>query len=97
MQVDLRAVAFDGWRHAPGHANVHHHSGLRAWKIGLANVMKEEAVVRGGRLAVRNLLVAGAVRTLGHCGNGIPCCSSRSLSYVGRPRAGFDTHKNLAI
>ncbi len=67
---------------------------LRAWKIGLSNVLREELVVRGSRLATRNLLVAGQI-ALSVMVVTASLLLLRSLSYVRNLPVGFDIHKNL--
>jgi putative ABC transport system permease protein len=96
MQVDLRVVAFTVGVTLLATMMSTVTPALRAWRIGLANVLKEEVMVRGGRLAVRNLLVAGQI------GLSVVVVTAslllfRSLSYVANLPAGFDIHKNLVV
>ena len=96
MNVDLRVVAFTVGVTLLATLLSTITPALRAWRIGLANVLKEEVMVRGGRLAVRNLLVAGQIGL-----SVIVVTASlllfRSLSYVANLPVGFDIHKNLAV
>ena len=96
MQVDLRVVAFTVGVTLLATMMSTVTPALRAWRIGLANVLKEVVMVRGGRLAVRNLLVAGQI------GLSVVVVTAslllfRSLSYVANLPAGFDIHKNLVV
>jgi len=67
---------------------------LRAWKIGLSDVLKQEAIVRGSRLSARNLLVAGQI-ALSVVVVTASLLLFRSLFYVANLPVGFDLHKNL--
>jgi predicted permease len=72
---------------------------FRAWKVGLAGVLKGEEVVivRGSRrLTARNLLVIGQM-ALSVVVMTISLLFFRSLTHVRDVPAGFDTHKNLAV
>ena len=69
---------------------------LGAWRIGLANVLKEEVMMRGGRLRVRNFLVAGQI-ALSLIVVTASLLLFRSLAYVANQPVGFDIHKNLAV
>jgi len=72
---------------------------LRAWKVGLAGVLKGEEVVilRGSRrLTARNLLVVGQM-ALSVVVMTVSLLFFRSLSTVRDLPAGFDTHRNLVV
>ena len=96
MRVDLRVVAFTVGVTLLATLLSAVTPALHACRIGLANVMKEEAMVRGGRLIARNFLVASQVAL-----SVIVVTASlllfRSLAYVANLPVGFDLHKNLAV
>jgi putative ABC transport system permease protein len=96
MQVDLRVVAFTVGVTLLATLLSTVTPALHAWRIGLANVLKEEVVVRGGRLIVRNSLVAGQI-ALSVMVVTASLLLFRSLSYVANIPVGFDIHKNLAV
>lgn len=96
MQVDLQVVAFTVVVTLLATLMLTITPALRAWKIGLANVLKEEVMARGGYVTTRNFLVAGQIAL-----SVIVVTASllllRSLSYVANQPVGFDIHKNLAV
>jgi predicted permease len=96
MRVDLQVVAFTVGVVLLATLMSTITPALRAWRIGLANVLKEEVMVRGGRLTVRNLLVAGQI-ALSVMVVTASLLLFRSLSYVANLPVGFDIHKNLAV
>ena len=72
---------------------------LRAWKVGLAGVLKgEEAlIVRGSRhFSARNLLVVGQM-ALSVVVITVSLLLVRSLAKLRDLPAGFDTHRNLVV
>jgi putative ABC transport system permease protein len=96
MQVDLRVVAFTVGVTLLATLLSTVTPALHAWRIGLANVLKEQVMVRGGRLIARNSLVAGQI-ALSVMVVTASLLLFRSLSYVANIPAGFDIHKNLAV
>jgi putative ABC transport system permease protein len=96
MQVDLRVVAFTVGVTLLATMMFSITPALRAWKIGLAGVLKEEVMVRGGRLTVRNFLVVGQI-ALSLIVATASLLLFRSLAYVANQPVGFDIHKNLAV
>ena len=97
MRVDLRELAFTAGVSLLATMMFTLTPAFRAWKVGLAGVLKgEEAViVRGSRrLTARNLVVVGQM-ALSVVVMTISLLFFRSLSKVRDLPAGFDTHKNL--
>ena len=99
MRVDLREVAFTAGITLLATLIFALTPALRAWKVGLASVLKgEEApIVRGRRhFTARNLLVVSQM-ALSVMVVTASLLFFRSLSYVRNLPVGFDTHKNLAV
>jgi putative ABC transport system permease protein len=99
MQVDFREVVFTAGVTLLATLMFTLTPALRAWKVGMAGVLKGEEVVivPGSRhLTARNLLVAGQMAL-----SVIVVTTSlllfRSLYHVRNLPVGFDTHKNLAV
>jgi predicted permease len=99
MQIDLRELGFTAGTALLATLLFTLTPALRAWKVGLAGVLKgEEAVILRGsrRFTARNVLVVGqmalSVVVMTMC-----LLFYRSLSRVLDIPAGFDTHKNLAV
>ncbi|MFB3920476.1 MAG: ABC transporter permease [Terriglobia bacterium] len=93
-RVDLRVVAFTVGVTLLATLLFSITPAMRGWKIGLANVLKEEAVMRGNRVTPRNLLVAGQM-ALSVIVVTVSLLLIRSLSYVRNLPVGFDIHRNL--
>jgi putative ABC transport system permease protein len=99
MQIDLREVAFTVGITILATLMFSLTPALRAWKVGLAGVLKggETAIVRRGRrLTARNLLVVGQVAL------SVMIVTTfllfyRSLHNLRHLPVGFDTHKNLEV
>jgi putative ABC transport system permease protein len=99
MQVDVRELAFTAGMVVLATVLFTLTPALRAWRVGLAGVIKgEEAViVRGSRrITARNLLVVGQM-ALSVVVMTVSLLFFRSLFKVRDLPAGFDTHKNLVI
>jgi putative ABC transport system permease protein len=99
MRVDLRELGFTAGIAILATVLFTLTPAIRAWKVGLAGVLKgEEAVlVRGSRLfTARNLLVVGQM-ALSVVVMTISLLFFRSLSTVRDLPAGFDTHRNLVV
>jgi putative ABC transport system permease protein len=99
MRVDLRELGFTTGIALLATVLFTLTPAFRAWKVGLAGVLKgEEAVlVRGNRLfTARNLLVVGQM-ALSVVVMTISLLFFRSLSTVRDLHAGFDTHRNLVV
>jgi predicted permease len=99
MQVDIRELAFTAGMVALATVLSTLTPALRAWRVGLAGVIKGEEVVivRGNRLiTTRNLLVVGQM-ALSVVVMTVSLLFFRSLSKVRDLPAGFDTHKNLVV
>ena len=99
MRVDLRELGFTAGIALLATVLFTLTPAFRAWKVGLAGVLKgEEAVlVRGSRrFTARNLLVVGQM-ALSVVVMTISLLFFRSLSTVRDLPAGFDTHRNLVV
>jgi putative ABC transport system permease protein len=99
MRVDLRELGFTAGIALLATVLFTLTPAFRAWKVGLAGVLKgEEAVlVRGSRrFTARNLLVVGQM-ALSVVVMTISLLFFRSLSTVRDLPAGFDTHRNLIV
>ena len=99
MRVDLRELAFTAGISLLATVMFTLTPAFRAWKVGLAGVLKGEEVVivRGSRrLTARNLVVVGQM-ALSVVVMTISLLFFRSLSKVRDLPAGFDTHKNLVV
>ena len=99
MRVDLRELGFTAGIALLATVLFTLTPAVRAWKVGLAGVLKgEEAVlVRGSRrFTTRNLLVVGQM-ALSVVVMTISLLFYRSLSTVRDLPAGFDTRRNLVV
>jgi len=99
MQVDLREVAFTAGVTLAATLLSTLASAFRAWRVGLAGVLKgEEAALvhRGHRFTARNLMVAGQI-ALSVILMTTSLLFLRSLYRARNLPVGFDTHKKLAV
>jgi len=99
MQVDFRELGFTAGVALLATVLFTLTPALRAWKVGLAGVLKGEEVVivRGSRrFTARNLLVVGQM-ALSVVVMTVSLLFFRSLSTVRDLPAGFDKHRNLAV
>jgi len=99
MRVDFRELAFTAGIALLATLLFTLTPAFRAWKVGLAGVLKgEEAVMLRGsrRLTARNLVVVGQM-AISVVVMTISLLFLRSLFKVRDLPAGFDTHKNLIV
>ena len=99
MQVDVRELAFTAGIALLATVLFTLTPAFRAWRVGLAGVIKGEEVVivRGSRrITARNLLVVGQM-ALSVVVMTVSLLFFRSLFKVRDLPAGFDTHKNLVV
>jgi len=99
MRVDLRELGFTAGIALLATLMFTLTPALRAWKVGLAGVLKGEEVVivRGSRrFTARNMVVVGQM-ALSVVVMTTSLLFFRSLSKVRDLPAGFDTHKNLVV
>jgi putative ABC transport system permease protein len=99
MQVDLREVAFTAGVTLAATLLSTLTSAFRAWRVGLAGVLKGEEVTLvhwSHRLTARNLMVAGQI-ALSVILMTMSALFLRSLYRARNLPVGFDTHKNLAV
>jgi putative ABC transport system permease protein len=99
MHVDLRELAFTTGMVVLATVLFTLTPAFRAWKVGLAGVIKGEEVVivRGSRhITGRNLLVVGQM-ALSVIVMTVSLLFFRSLFKVRDLPAGFDTHRNLVV
>jgi predicted permease len=98
MQMDLREVAFTAGVTLAATLLSALTSVFRAWRVGLAGVLKGEEVTlvhRGHRFTARNLMVAGQI-ALSVIMMTTSLLFLRSLYRARNQPVGFDTRKNLA-
>jgi predicted permease len=98
MQMDLREVVFTAGVTLAATLLSTLTSVFRAWRVGLAGVLKGEEgtlVHRGHRFTARNLMVAGQI-TLSVIMMTTSLLFLRSLYRARNQPVGFDTHKHLA-